>query len=157
MNIPKSIKLQTRLGSDIFNELGSPPSTFEINQARRLEQKYPNVTNRTQMIHEYNCHGMTFGSRRTWIFEYQDLRTILEEDGYEEILDFSNVLPGDVIIYEASDGDFIHSGIVLEPPKKENLNIPLVLSKWGKFREIIHNANECEYPVERYRYFRVTH
>ena len=101
----------------------------------------------------YNCHGMTFASRRTGIYDDQSLFVILHEDNYIEV-EAKQVLPGDVILYISPDGDVEHSGVVVsrsQPP----LFIPDVCSKWGKFAEIIHPANDCPYSFTRPKYYRV--
>jgi len=101
----------------------------------------------------FNCHGMTFASRRTCIFESSELMKILKEDGYE-LIQAAEVSPGDVIVYVSDDGDFEHSGIVVEVPKALTLNIASVRSKWGKFKEVIHPANRCPYTYN-VRYYRI--
>ena len=99
----------------------------------------------------YNCHGLTFASRRTWITDNESLHHIINDDGYKKI-DLEQVLPGDIILYFSEDGDIMHSAIVISKPDN-HLKIPQVLSKWGKYKEIIHVANNCPYDfnVEYYR------
>lgn len=63
--------------------------------------------------------------------------------------------PGDVIVYYGPEGDFEHSGLVVDPPMQENLWIPMVRSKWGKYRELIHPGNRCPYDFSNVKYFRV--
>lgn len=145
----------------------------EIDNAQMLEVIYQNTTTNELLLREhgneprfarrcthispfYNCHGMTFASRRTGIFENSALAQILEEDKYV-MIPTEQVLPGDVILYMAANGDIEHSGIVVEPPTEKNLNIPLVFSKWGRYLEAVHLANRCPYSAERIRYYRVNH
>jgi hypothetical protein len=89
------------------------------------------------------------------IFDSDALEQILNEDGYEEVQK-EQVKPGDVIMYYGSDGDFEHSGLVIEPPKPESLNVPKVRSKWAKYRELIHMGNCCPYDFSNVKYFRLT-
>ena len=96
---------------------------------------------------------MTFASRRTGIFERAVINQILDEDGYVEV-SASQVLPGDVIIYFAPDGDTEHSGIVVSAPTID-LGIPQVVSKWGKYSEFVHWANSCPYTFAKARYYRI--
>jgi hypothetical protein len=65
-------------------------------------------------------------------------------------------MPGDVIIYFGDDGDAEHSGIVLTSPKDSQLRVPQVLSKWGKFSEFIHWANQSPYNFAFVKYYRIT-
>jgi len=88
---------------------------------------------------QYNCHGLTFASRRTWIWKPSEIEKILKDDEYETVVELENVLPGDIVIY-SQDGDVEHSGIVLSVDP-----VPLILSKWGSSHEVIHKINECPY------------
>lgn len=97
---------------------------------------------------------MTFASRRTGIYETSVIEQILHEDGYAEVSS-NEVLPGDVIIYYSSDGDAEHSGIVISE-KDEILRIPKVVSKWGRYAEFVHWANQCPYSFVNARYFRIS-
>jgi hypothetical protein len=81
------------------------------------------------------------------------VRKILDHDGYE-VVRSSEVLPGDVILYPGEKGDIEHSGIVVEAPSGE-FKIPKVVSKWGKFRELIHMANQCPYNYLAATYYRI--
>jgi hypothetical protein len=48
-----------------------------------------------RVLRHYNCHGLTFASRRTRIY---DVQQVLAEDAYEHI-PLNEVEPGDVIVY----------------------------------------------------------
>ena len=104
----------------------------------------------------YNCHGLVFGCRRTGIFDTRTVRRILREDGYRPV-PLPEVLPGDVVLYVADDGDIEHSGIVITRPTDHQASpfgIPRVLSKWGTFVERLHWANQCPYNFSRAEYHR---
>lgn len=148
------IGLQTRKRNDIPNAQSEEISAFEASQELRVTEKYKQVEYRTESIPIYNCHGMTFASRRTGIYDVEAISKILQDDNYQEIVS-EHVLPGDVVLYYSLDGDVEHSGIVVIPPSKFSLRIPKVLSKWGKFREVIHWGNECPYDFSNHKYFRV--
>ena len=151
----KEIALETANGHQIPNAQLQEISQFERNQFRDLERKYgAEVTLRSVPTPRYNCHGMTFATRRTGIFETSAIRNILSDDSYEEI-EPDDVLPGDVILYVGDDGDVEHSGIVVSIPKKPLLSIPLVCSKWGKYAEFLHRANFGPYNFANARYYRV--
>lgn len=80
---------------------------------------------------------------------------ILEDDCYREVPK-ENVLPGDILLYISTEySDIEHSAIVIEAPSEDTLQIPKVVSKWGKGPEVIHYANNCPYDFSVARYFRV--
>jgi len=151
----RKLQMHTAQANQIDNEQLEEISVCERNQFPLFESRYsfgseicaePNP--------RFNCHGMTFGSRRTGIFDSEVLAKVLREDGYEEI-PTERVKPGDVIVYYNRDGDCEHSGLVVESPRPETLNVPKVRSKWAKYRELIHVGNQCPYSFEDVRYYRV--
>jgi hypothetical protein len=87
---------------------------------------------------KYNCHGLTFASRRTAI-EGAVIEKILHEDEYSEV-QLENAMTGDIVIYRRG-ADVLHSGIVVR-------GFPdlLILSKWGSAHEAIHAVDDCPYP-----------
>ncbi len=148
-----SIIVQTRLGRDIDNNQLNELSHFELATSNNFEKKYPNAITRTALNTIYNCHGMTFASRRTSIFDSTLINAILEDDGYVEV-QINEVLPGDVIIYRSASGDVEHSGVVISIPR-DSINNPQIVSKWGKFSEKIHWMNDCPYDSSYVKYFRI--
>ncbi len=128
------IRLQTASRNDIPNIQRSEISAFERNWAEDLPAKYLTTTIRTDVSALYNCHGLTFASRRTRIEEFSSIALILRDDKYEEV-PREQALPGDIVIYYDDSGDLTHSGLVVlnEPP----LN-PLICSKWGNGPEFVH-------------------
>lgn len=148
-----SIIVQTRKGNDISNNQSFLISNFEKSQFPDIRKKYSDVIFRSYPTAIYNCHGLTFASKRTGIYETEDVYKILKDDNYKEVLR-DEVLPGDIILYFSSDGDIEHSGIVISEPQSI-LSIPKVYSKWGKYCEAIHYANMCPYDFSNVRYYRV--
>jgi hypothetical protein len=149
------ITLQTATRRNIPNEQISEISPFELSQFNGFQQAYGAVNKlRAGPTPFYNCHGLTFASRRTGIFDDVSLRAILADDNYT-LISREAVLPGDVILYYAESGEIDHSGIVIEPPTAATFWVPLVYSKWGKFSEFIHFGNRCPYDFSAVRYYRV--
>lgn len=111
------------------------------------------VVMRTRPNPTYNCHGLTFASRRTCIDDKQSIARILKDDSYREV-QLAEVLAGDVVIYfDQSDGHACHSGIVVEL----SITLPrraLVVSKWGMNGEFLHWADRSEYGTN-YKFYRV--
>lgn len=103
----------------------------------------------------YNCHGLTFASRRTAVLADTDVQQILDDDRYTVVADKRDVLPGDVAIYFTNDGGIDHSAIVATIPSSPTW-IPFVVSKWGVIGpEVYHLATDCpDYAVGRIQYYR---
>ncbi|MBI3005009.1 MAG: hypothetical protein HYY49_06285 [Ignavibacteriales bacterium] len=158
-NPPPSRKgpaLETKLGNPIDNYQVTEISKFERNQFHNYERRYSGrIEIRSQATPMYNCHGLTFACRRSGIYDSSALNLILQDDAYKEIPP-DQVLPGDIILYYGRDGDIEHSGIVVSTPRIDPLRIPLVVSKWGKYHEILHLANECDYNFSLAKYYRIT-
>lgn len=151
----RSIQLDTARGNPIQNGQIFEISQFEKNQFLFFEKWQRNAELRSSPTPRYNCHGMTFATRRTGIFDAEEINKILAEDDYKEI-NQQHVLPGDVILYLSPEGDFEHSGIVVSPPDVD-LGVPKVVSKWGKYSEFVHWANNCPYAFSNARYYRIMH
>ena len=87
----------------------------------------------------YNCVGMVFASRRTWI-EPEHVPMILSDDGYRPI-DRNELERGDVVVYRRESLEEIsHVGVVARvevKPKDASLEV-LVLSQWGHDGEYFH-------------------
>lgn len=107
---------------------------------------------RTNPTGYYNCHGLTFGSRRAVLYDKVFLKTILQDDCYIKV-PLEDVLPGDVILYVAPNGEYDHSGVVLEKGALGAMGI-LVCSKWGPNAEFIHWAHTSPYGTD-YEFWRV--
>jgi hypothetical protein len=142
------IALQTSKNRDIDNYQVFEMSNFEVNQNKDYESpKYKSVIFRASPSAIYDCHGLTFASRRTCIDEKLEIEKILEDDNYQQV-NVASVLPGDIILYVNNDDqDICHSGIVLEAKHNAN-SLPeiKILSKWGKYREAIHLHITSAYP-----------
>ncbi len=127
---------------------------MDVRVNQELRARYRSATFRTSLIPVYNCHGMTFASRRTAIDETEAVRTIINEDAYDE-LPVGEVLPGDIIVYFSPEGDVEHSGIVAQVVRGPGeVLTPLVYSKWGKGSEVLHAWGDCPY-VPNVRYYRI--
>ena len=152
----KELQLESALGRQIPNEQLQELSAVEINLFGEIERTFgAGIKERAALTPRYNCHGFAFAGRRTGIFDAVVVRQILHEDGYEEV-PLGRALPGDVLVYFDQMGDAEHSAVVVETAGPELLNIPMVLSKWGKYKELYHRANHCPYSFADVRYYRIT-
>ena len=151
----QDIALQTRKRWNIPNGQVTEISILELNNAKLLLRRYSTsiLDYRTDPTPIYNCHGLTFASRRTGIYEVSAIHKILDDDEYKRV-EIEAVLPGDAILYFDEDGDIEHSGIVVSRPQA-TLKVPQVVSKWGKFQEVIHWASQCPYNYSTAKYYRI--
>ena len=133
------IRLETSKRRRIENEQDTEICGYSINWYRRLAKRHPNAKQRTDISAVYNCHGLTFASRRTRIIGRAIIDRIIEDDKYREI-ELQDVMPGDIVVYYSDDGDPNHSGIVVTP--KIQINVPWVCSKWGGGGEFIHSIDD---------------
>jgi hypothetical protein len=133
------IRVETSKRTGIDNIQEFELSAFERNWSAEIPKKYPRAVQRTQPSPLYNCHGLTFASRRTRIIESYSLSQIIGDDKWAEI-DIREVLAGDIVIYFSADGDANHSGVVVGIA---DLGVPKVFSKWGSAGEYIHLLNDC--------------
>ena len=151
----KSIPLTTRKGTSIGNYQQDTIVPDGPSYDGQFRAKYPKiVAERTELSSYYNCHGLVFAARRTCVYDPKQIITILEEDCYVEV-ESRNVLPGDVILYYDNEGDIEHSGFVVSRSNSTTLKIPLVVSKWGRWREVVHWANHCPYEYQHAKFFRI--
>lgn len=103
----------------------------------------------------YNCHGLTFGNRRTQVKASSDIiAMILDDDGFVELKP-ANPEEGDIVVYYDSRGLPEHSGVVIGIGP-DPFKIPKIWSKWGKDYQWIHNVGVCPYDASNVRYYRIT-
>lgn len=151
---PKSIIVQTRKGSDIKNEQVETAFSFGgLMELEDLKRDFPNARIRGQKGSLYNCHGLTFASKRTGIYELADLEMILTEDDYREVV-FNQTLPGDIVLYFSENGDIEHSGILVDVNEGGDIRVPKIVSKWGDAYEVIHKFSDCPYNFLKVKYYR---
>jgi len=148
------ITTQTRKGNDIENNQLPLIELSDLWQAESFKKRYCSAQFRTSPCNFYNCHGLTFASRRTRVYNPNEIQKILHEDNCSEISKIS-LMEGDIIIYY-KDGDSHHSGIVLKVEKLGSSIIPIILSKWGSLQEVIHRENYCPYyEGSTIKYYRI--
>lgn len=157
----RELELETAQGNHVSNSQSNEPvpAPTILGFETRWRHRFPHIVERSKRsTGSYNCHGMVFASRRTQIYDPEQLRLILRDDGYNQIPD-AEVLPGDIALYVHESGAIDHSAVVVElPPEDSLLKIPKVFSKWGTWVEVIHWANECPWAQEAgtsIQYFRV--
>jgi hypothetical protein len=152
--ITSQLALHTRCENQIANEINRGPIRYgDQLQAHDFETEYgvPCIHRPVQPSRKYNCHGLTFASRRTWIEAPAEIAKIIKDDEYEEV-PFDRVLAGDIAVYYV-DGDAEHSGLVVSV---NDLKVPIVLSKWGACHEVVHPVAQSRYDASNVKYYRIT-
>jgi hypothetical protein len=154
------ITLFTRRGNEIDNIQGWELSNYQLSQLpTNLSRFGPPLVKflNKEGCPVYNCHGLTFGSRRTSVkASNQMINLILQDDGFDEVT-ATDVQEGDVVIYTDEDGEIQHSGIVMAMLEAETLgfSIPKVWSKWGHAQEAVHHFQTLPYENVTAKYYRM--
>lgn len=155
LQLRSELALHTRCENQVTNEINREQvRAGDVLQVQAFNTKYRDAIHRpVGPSRKYNCHGLTFASRRTWIHEAQEVRKILSDDEYEKIAPPEVIMPGDIAVY-FKDGDIEHSGIVVGISPGE-LRVPIILSKWGACHEVVHRVYESEYDSRNVGYYRI--
>ena len=147
--IGEELKLHSKKFRQIRNELGEEKPKYWHELAHSIMVKnHPSLGLRTTTS-VYNCLGLVFAARRTWVHEtIENIEIILNDDEYRQIQQGEDIFPGDVLFYRHEDGSFAHVAIVLnahlDVPSAEWIST-LVISKWGKHGEYIHGPKDIPY------------
>ena len=159
--VPKgALTMQTRARNDIDNYFDKrAPLPGEQRNVDDLIAKYWNTKPRTRTPSaHYDCHGLTFASRRSGITQSTVVRQILADDGYQAVA-LADVLPGDTIVYAGDLGEIEHSGIVVGliyiSGGSGRVLDTIVVSKWGGAHEVIHRSKDCPWANSKQEYYRM--
>ena len=150
--------IQTRAGNNIPFERGLKFTQQELLQTvQYIRGEFPEgqqLFTRKFATGAYNCHGMTFISRRGHLGDEQGVELILNDDEYYEV-PLRDLRAGDVILYFETTGELQHSEIVVDVFEDSALiKRPWILSKWGNGGEFIHRYDYCLYNWRSIRYMR---
>jgi hypothetical protein len=142
------IELRTRSDNPIDNTQVWEHSRFEWHLLGEMLDRFTRAERVSEACPVYNCHGLTFGSRRTQVSP--PIFSILDDDGFDKVPSEKDVRPGDIVVYSDIRGEVTHSGFVVWRNKVQLVEgtqsvIPMVWSKWGKGYEMIHAVGECPY------------
>ena len=137
------IPLATIKGRPIPNEQAQQLPDARMQAAKSVHlANHPKATPRS-LRSVYNCMGMVFASRRTWI-DPDHLGMILEDDEYQRVIAESELQIGDVVVYRGNDNEVSHVGVIV------SVEIEIatasrrlwVLSQWGKDGEYLHEVDD---------------
>ena len=138
---PISIRLDTRAGNSIENEQSLPTDENTKSKFGAILQKHSSWQVRKACCGIYNCFGHVWASRRTSIYESDEVWKILADDQYRKIPS-SDVLQGDVALYlHEGTKEIWHAATVIEIKSIHGTTgkVPWVLSKWGDaMAEVFH-------------------
>jgi hypothetical protein len=153
IRLRSELPLHTRSNEQIKNEYDLEDVRWgEKVQAEDYKRDYPDEFHRPVLpSRKYNCHGLSFASRRTNIYEPEEVFKILNGDEYQEVKPPSTVCKGDMAVYFVL-GYPDHSGIVVDV---NQLKVPIILSKWGHAHEVVHRVAHCPYESGDVRYYRI--
>jgi hypothetical protein len=157
---PSSIALRTRSNLEIENQQDWHSTRFDWSKLAD-PKRFDGATIVSDPCPVYNCHGLTFGSRRTGV--HSKPHFILAEDGFKPIPEYEARV-GDVVVYFDSQGSESHSGIVVGESNliiggastTKGSKLPLIWSKWGKGCEVVHLVGNCPYDGRTARYYRLS-
>jgi hypothetical protein len=139
---PTALRLSTRQGNHIPNErrLEQPPEVLKAAVAIH-SQEHPDARLRS-ITAVYNCMGLIFASRRTWI-DTTSLMMILQADGYKRVSELSELQPGDVVVYRNHDEVSYVAVVLAMKPEIVTASWKItVISKWGGDGEYIHDIKD---------------
>lgn len=146
---PRGIALETRLPSRIGNQQAPEPGQRVISLYEHMRAQHPHWNNRKPACGIYNCFGHIWASRRTAIYDDEEIRKILSDDGYRTLRAGEDPQQGDLALYLDSGGGFLHVGRIVEVRgivsngNTSDAKIPFVLSKWSDcFGEDVHHCND---------------
>ncbi len=134
----REITVETRKRSSLKNFVSPPPDYQGIRffeQLRRIHGK--NWEPRKPATGGYNCTGMVWASRRTCLFDPDDWRIALDDDGYRRLHPGESPELDDLAVYvKQGDTEILHVGRICElrmwqlPGGANAAPIVWVLSKW---------------------------
>jgi len=150
----QSIKLSTKKGRWINNVRRNERAPLAMKAAEDFTHKNcPGIITRS-LSSSYNCVGMVFSSRRTWI-DPDQLQKIFYDDEYIRISEKSRLMVGDLVIYKSNSKskDCDHIGIIIQivpQPGEQDFKI-LVLSQLGADGEYIHEEDNVPPHIGNFR------
>ena len=137
------LPLVTRKMNHIPNEQRSPRAPASMHAAKSFVLNQHSSASVRSLSSLYNCMGMVFASRRTWV-EPDHLRMILNDDGYRQVSSMSDLKAGDVVVYYDDGGEVSHVGLVVnvKPDLTNGQWEVTVLSQWGRDGEYFHLVDD---------------
>ncbi len=151
----RRIIVETKKTRSIDNSIALPPGEHELLRWQRNKKDLGRFWDeRKPPCGEYNCAGHVWASRRTAIYNDEEWKKIIVDDGYRPLVSGEEPKIGDLVLYGNEKNGFIHVGQVVELRKLQissisdvnsQKGIPWILSKWDDASgEYLHNVNDIE-------------
>ena len=145
--LPESLDIFTRRGNKIENTVrinceSKNRELMQKNELEKIKKEIPSqlekeIVQASAFDSTYNCVGYVFSSGRVWIHPDQVYK-VLSDDEYITV-DYNDVKPGDLAIYEDSRTFSVqHIGLVVIAEKDDYFLKIRILSKWGNLGLFIH-------------------
>ena len=135
------LPLATKRGNQIPNERRIQKHPLRMTAAQQIMTgAHPNIRPRS-LSSEYNCVGMVFAARRTWV-DPDQVEFVLDEDGYQKVDQPHDLMKGDIVVYRDDEGQVCHVGVVASVVFGATSNrwTITVLSQWGADGEYLHEV-----------------
>ena len=131
----------TRQGNKIPNRQRHEASPVQLRAWTKLIEDQCRRAQLRSSVCIYNCVGMVFASRRTWI-DIDHIRWIFLEDGYHSFSELGNSKPGDLVLYKDTlTKEDVHVGMIIGDKlllEGSSQSETWVISQFGKHGEWIH-------------------
>lgn len=141
---PRTYKLYTRANNFIENERPPEKTIDRLQEGHRLATSGRNSVTLRSLTALYNCMGLVFATRRTWIScDEHTIERFREDDDLRELSGgLAAAWQGDIVVYYR-DGCPMHIGVIARIKKNllGSFDV-LVLSKWGDAGEYLHNIDD---------------
>ena len=128
-NDQQSIELETRKKTRIPNERRQERAPDSMREAVRiLTGQFPEARLLSATA-VYNCYGLAFASRRTWILDEEDVRRILSDDGFQPLHWDPRIWEaGDIVLYGSEATRSIdHVAVIVEKVWRHDGTVEKVL------------------------------
>lgn len=151
----KRSTISTINGNEIFaySFVDDLPAWLVTQDIQETTNAYPNAILLDEPTHLYNCHSYAWYNRyptnRLWMNDYPNIYYSAQDMSYAEV---ATPRIGDIICYYKSNGENIHSGVVVEVLNGTsngvcgNSNLVMIESKWGSAGLYRHRGDQCPYP-----------
>jgi hypothetical protein len=139
---PLSLRLYTRRNRFVRNERRGAASVERMTQAVKImQQGHPNARLRSAAS-TYNCMGLVFANRRTWI-DPDQWEIVRDDDGYRKLDASEEPFPGDVVLYREG-AELTHVAVIttVEPNLQQAAWAIEVISQWGMDGEYLHEMTD---------------
>lgn len=142
------IDLATRAGNPIANDRRPETNPVSLKEAEKIIREAHKSAITRSLTSKYNCMGLIFASRRTWV-DTDQLELILNDDDYTKLPSLNNVVEGDVVIYKDNGGQITHVGLVsdVKPNLTDGSRVITILSQWGRDGEYFHRIDDVNFRL----------